>query len=151
MIWLLPIIVIGGLFNPYLGYLVIGMMIFLLSLSFFKRRYWCWNLCPRGAFLDMVVSKASSNKKIPGLFTKMWFRFVVFISFMSFLTYRIMQTGGSLVKIGAVFVLMCLVTTIISIILGTLYKHRGWCMICPMGFLQERIYNLPKKKKIEKK
>lgn len=28
MIWLLPLIVIGGLFNPQLGYLVLGMMFF---------------------------------------------------------------------------------------------------------------------------
>jgi polyferredoxin len=41
--------------------------------------------------------------------------------------------------IGSVFVLMCLLTTIISIILGIRTKHRGWCTICPMGTLQEKI------------
>ena len=41
--------------------------------------------------------------------------------------------------IGSVFVVMCILTTIISIILGILTKHRGWCAICPMGFLQEKI------------
>ncbi|HDZ76573.1 MAG TPA: 4Fe-4S binding protein [Candidatus Omnitrophica bacterium] len=70
MIWLLPLIVIGGLFNPMLGYLVLAMMIFLLTLSFFKGRYWCWNLCPRGSFLDIVLSKISVNKALPGFFLK---------------------------------------------------------------------------------
>ena len=139
MIWLLPLIVIGGLFFPILGYLVIGMMIFLLALSFFKSRYWCWNLCPRGAFLDIVISKMSRNKPVPKIFTKPWFRWAIVVSFVIFLVFRIKTTGGSLLLIGAVFVSMCLITTLISIIIGALTKNRGWCIICPMGTLQSYI------------
>ena len=139
MIWFLPVIVIGGLFNPLLGYLVLGMMIFLLILSFFKGRYWCWNLCPRGAFLDIVLSKFSQNTSMPKIFTKEPFRWLVFVLFISFLVYRIIKAGGSLIAIGGVFVLMCVVTTILSIFLGLATKHRSWCMICPMGTLQDKI------------
>jgi polyferredoxin len=39
----------------------------------------------------------------------------------------------------------CLLTTVIAIILGVLTRHRGWCAICPMGFLQEKIHGLSKK------
>jgi polyferredoxin len=46
--------------------------------------------------------------------------------------------------VGAVFVVMCLITTVISIILGVSTKHRGWCAICPMGFLQEKIGRIRK-------
>ncbi|MBU0633812.1 MAG: 4Fe-4S binding protein [Candidatus Omnitrophica bacterium] len=139
MIWFLPVIVIGGLFYPILGYLVLAMMIVLLSLSFFKGRYWCWNLCPRGAFLDIILSKVSAKKPLPKIFSKIWFRWLIFVLFISFLIIRIIRTGGNLLAIGSVFVIMCLVTTIISIILGTIKKHRAWCMICPMGLLQETI------------
>lgn len=139
MVWLLPLIVIGGLFYPMLGYLVVAMMVFLAILSLFAGRYWCWNLCPRGAFLDIVISKLSLNYPLPGFFTKQWFRGLVFILFMSFITYRIMHTGGNLLMIGSVFVVMCLLSTLIAIILGVSMKHRGWCMACPMGFLQEKI------------
>jgi polyferredoxin len=58
-IWLLPLILIGGLYNSALGYLVVAMMAIFLTLSFFKGGYWCWNLCPRGAFLDIILSKVS--------------------------------------------------------------------------------------------
>ncbi|MBU2063408.1 MAG: 4Fe-4S binding protein [Candidatus Omnitrophica bacterium] len=139
MIWFLPVIVIGGLFYPILGYLVLAMMIVLLSLSFFKGRYWCWNLCPRGAFLDIILSKVSAKKPLPKIFSKIWFRWLIFVLFISFLIIRIIRTGGNLLAIGSVFVIMCLITTIISIILGTIKKHRAWCMICPMGLLQETI------------
>jgi len=139
MIWFLPLIVIGGLFNPWLGYLVVGMMAFFLILAFFRGRYWCWNLCPRGAFLDIVVSKFSFNRPLPKIFVKQWFRWSVLALLMIFLIFRIVRTGGNLIMIGSVFVGMCLLTTIISLILGVLTKHRGWCAICPMGFLQEKI------------
>jgi len=139
MIWFLPLIVIGGLFYPWLGYLVIGMMAFFLILAFFRGRYWCWNLCPRGAFLDIVVSKFSFNRPLPKIFVKQWFRWSVLVLLMAFLAWRIINTGGSLVMIGSVFVGMCLLTTIIALILGVFIKHRGWCAICPMGFLQEKI------------
>ena len=145
MIWFLPLIVIGGLFNPILGYLVVAMMVFFLTLSFFKGRYWCWNLCPRGAFLDIVLAKLSFNKPLPKIFLKPWFRWSVFALFLGFLALRITRTGGNLIAIGAVFVMMCLVTTVISIILGVSTKHRGWCMICPMGTMQDKISKIRKK------
>ncbi len=146
MIWLLPLITIGGLFYPILGYLVVAMMSFFITLAYFKGRYWCWNLCPRGAFLDIIISRLSLNRSLPRLFTKQWFRWLIFIFLMSFLIFRISRTGGSLLAIGFVFVIMCTITTIISILLGVSMKHRGWCMICPMGTLQDKIGKISKKR-----
>ncbi len=140
--WFLPLIVIGGLFNPMLGYLVVAMMAYFLTLSFFKGRYWCWNLCPRGAFLDIVLSKCSLNKPLPRIFKKEWFRWLILVLLMAFLISRIVRTGGNLIAIGSVFVGMCLLTTIISIVIGIATKHRGWCAICPMGTIQGKIGNI---------
>lgn len=147
MVWLLPVILIGGLFYPILGYLVLAMMAFLLTMSFFKGRYWCSHLCPIGAFLDLAVSKISRNKPLPKIFTKNWFRWLVFFIFIGFLVWRLLDMGADLVFIGMVFVGMCILTTIISVILGFITKHRGWCAICPMGTLQEKIYKMRKGKK----
>lgn len=139
MVWFLPLIVIGGLFYPLLGYLVLAMMAILLIMSFFRGRYWCWNFCPRGAFLDIILSKVSMNKPMPRGFVKQGFRWLVFFLFMAFLIFRILRTGGNLIAVGAVFVGMCILTTLISMILGILTKHRSWCAICPMGTLQDKI------------
>ncbi|MDD5044849.1 MAG: 4Fe-4S binding protein [Candidatus Omnitrophica bacterium] len=139
MVWLLPVIIIGGLFYPLLGYLVVAMMAILLVMALFKGRYWCGNLCPRGAFLDIIMSRLTLNRPLPHIFLKTWFRWLVLVLFMSFLVSRIMRAGGNLVAIGAVFVGMCILTTVISIILGASIKHRGWCAICPMGTLQNEI------------
>ncbi len=146
MIWLLPLVLIGGFFSPVFGYLVLGMMLFFLPLALFKGRWWCWNLCPRGAFLDLVMSHFSRNKPLPGFLTRAWFRWLVFVMFICFFIYLILRAGGNWLAIGAVFVSMCLITTVVAIILGIAFKHRGWCMVCPMGFLQEKLGRLNKKK-----
>lgn len=147
MVWFLPVIVIGGLFIPALGYLVVAMMAALIVMSFFRGRYWCGHLCPRGAFLDIVLSKISIHRPLPKIFVTQGFRWAVFIIFMSFLIFRIMRTGGNIMAIGSVFVGMCILTTVISIILGIPTKHRGWCAICPMGTLQEKIGKISAKQK----
>jgi ferredoxin-type protein NapH len=139
MVWFLPLVVIGGFFYPMLGYLVLAAILFMLVLSIFKARFWCWNFCPRGSFLDLGLSKISRNKAIPKIFTKQWFRWSVFVVIMSLFTLQTIRTEGSIRLIGLVFVIMCAVSTVIAAILGIATKHRAWCMICPMGLLQEKI------------
>ncbi|MDP2911347.1 MAG: 4Fe-4S binding protein [Candidatus Omnitrophota bacterium] len=139
MVWFLPLVVIGGFFYPMLGYLVLLAILSMLILSIFKARYWCWNFCPRGSFLDLGLSKISRNKAIPRVFTKPWFRWMVFVLIMSSFMLQISRTGGSIKAIGLIFVIMCAVSTVIATILGIATKHRAWCMICPMGLLQEKI------------
>jgi polyferredoxin len=96
--------------------------------------------------LDVVLSKVSFNKPVPRNFSKEWFRWIIFFLFACFLVYRIINTGGNLFAIGAVFVGVCLLTTIIAIILGVVTRHRSWCAICPMGTLQDKISKLSKYK-----
>ena len=144
MLWFLPLILIGGLFYPELGYLALLMMAALVILSFFAGRYWCWNLCPRGAFLDIAVSKVSPNRPAPALFAKGWFRWSVFFLLVFFVGLRVIHSGWNLLIIGAIFVSSCLLTTVISVILGIFIRHRAWCMICPMGLLQEKIGKIRK-------
>lgn len=139
MVWFLPLIVIGGMYYPLLGYLAVAMIAFFLTLAFFKGRFWCWNLCPRGAFLDGVLSKTTLNRRVPKVFTRQWFRWSVFVLLMSLVVFRLWRSGGDLVIVGSVFVGMCILTTGISIILGVAVKQRVWCMICPMGTLQDKV------------
>ena len=145
MIWFLPLIVVGGLFFPLLGFLVVGMVAFFLILSIFKPRYWCWNFCPRGSFLDLLLSKLSLNRPIPKVFFSQPFRWLVFVLLMGFMTYRLFTVGNSWLAIGGVFVMTCVITTMIAVVLGVQYKHRAWCMICPMGNLQEQVGKLRKR------
>ena len=139
MWWFLPVIIIGGIFWPYLGYLVVAMVIFFLVMASFKGRYWCGWLCPRGSFLERILSLVSRKGKVPLFLKNMAFRWIVFILLMGFMVFRLIQTEGVWAKIGFVFVTMCLVTTVIAIPLGIIFKPRTWCAFCPMGTLQGMI------------
>ncbi|MCX7661660.1 MAG: 4Fe-4S binding protein [Candidatus Omnitrophica bacterium] len=145
MVWFLPLILIGGIFIPVLGYLVFFMMVFFLTLAYFKGRFWCSFLCPRGAFLDLVLSKFSLRRRPPRFFYSAKIRFVIFIVFMIFFVWQLIVAPKSLYHIGFVFVRMCLLTTLISILLGIPFLVRTWCIICPMGNLQGAIAKLRKR------
>jgi len=139
MVWFLPLVVIGGFFYPMIGYLVLLAVVFMLILSIFKARFWCWNFCPRGSFLDLWLAKISRNRPIPRIITKEWFRWALFTVIMSLFIFQIIRAGGSIEAIGLVFVIMCTVSTVIAIAMGIATKHRAWCIMCPMGLLQEKI------------
>ena len=146
MVWFFPFIIIGGLFWPLLGYLVLFFMLFLLGLSYFKGRFWCANLCPRGSFLDLVLRKVSLRKKIPHLIISHTFKWTVFFLFIIFFIVQIITADKTLYSIGYVFIKMCLLTSIIAIVLGISIHERTWCAFCPMGTLQGKISSLKPKK-----
>jgi len=136
MVWLLPLVVIGGIFVPVLGYLVFGMMVFFLVLSYFRGRFWCANYCPRGSFLDLVLSRFSLKRKIPRFLLRPLFRWAFVACFMIFFVFQIASAEKTVAGIGFVFVRMCLITTVIAVVLGIPIHQRTWCAFCPMGTLQ---------------
>jgi polyferredoxin len=144
MVWFLPIIVIAGLFLPLLGYLVFFMMIFFLTLSYFKGRFWCSYLCPRGAFLDLVLSRFSLKRRVPKSFSSSWLKWTIFSIFMLFFIFQFIISRRDLFSLGFLFVKTCILTTLIAIFLGVPMHERAWCAICPMGTLQAKLGRLRK-------
>lgn len=142
--WLLLfIIAIGGFIYPYLGLLMIPMMIILLLTSLFKGRFWCGNVCPRGSFLEMFLKRISRNSKIPEFFKLMPFRLIILAIFFGIFGMRlwdVFQQGNILEQLGILFASMCLITTIIAIVLGIPFASRAWCSFCPMGSLQNLLH-----------
>jgi ferredoxin-type protein NapH len=145
-VWLLPLIVLGGMFFPPLGYLVFLMMLFFLPFSYFRGRQWCGKICPRGAFLDIVLSRFSVKVKVPDFMHKNWFKLAVFFSFMIFFISQFVVSEKNFNSFGFVFVRMCLLSTLVAITLGIPFHQRIWCVFCPMGFLQSKIRSLNKGK-----
>ena len=67
--WIIvPLLSLGGLWYHKLGLIMPVMMVFLLVLSYFRGRFWCGNLCPRGAFLEIFIKPVSFYGKIPDLY-----------------------------------------------------------------------------------
>lgn len=122
-----------GLFYPIIGALALICMLAPVVVAFFKGRMWCGNFCPRGSFNDVVLAKFSAKGKMPEFLSKTWFRIVFLIVLMSAFTMQLTLAWGNSVAIGRVFVRMIIITTLITLILGLIYKPRTWCTFCPMG------------------
>ncbi len=136
-LWFAVIIVsIGGFRFPLLGYFVPIVMLTLLAISPFRGRWFCGNLCPRGSFNDFVLGKVSLRRKIHSFFFSIKFRVFIFALLMGGMVFRLAHTGGLYEKIGMVFIIMCLATTLIAIMFGVLISPRTWCSFCPMGTMQ---------------
>ncbi|MGM5488343.1 MAG: 4Fe-4S binding protein [Nanobdellota archaeon] len=147
---LLWVISLGGLFYPYLGYIVPVMMATLLILSFYRGRYWCGNICPRGSFFDIIVKRIFRVKDVPPFFRSNLFRVSFLIFFFMLFGWRlsrVMASQDPVAQLGFIFVTVCLFTTIIGFVLATLYSPRSWCIFCPMGTLQSFIHSFRSKGK----
>ncbi len=133
---LVPLVIVGGYFYPYLGYLALALMLTMIGLTFVKGRWYCGWLCAMGAFHERVTAKISLKREMPVLFKKTWFRALFFGLLMGLMTSRLLASGGEPAKIGAVFVMMWTVATTIAILFGLYYKPRSWCNFCPMASMQ---------------
>ncbi|MEA2036053.1 MAG: 4Fe-4S binding protein [Nanoarchaeota archaeon] len=133
---LVVIISIAGIWYPKLGYFIVLVFITLLAISPLKGRWFCGNLCPRGSFNDFWLGKISFKKKIPKFFRNLWLRVFIIIAMVAFMIIRLLTTQGLIDKIGMVFVIMCIATTLIAILFGIFINPRTWCTFCPMGTIQ---------------
>lgn len=133
---IVPVVVLLGWKYPMLGFIVPVVMLTGIITGFFKGRYSCGNLCPRGGFFDRLIAPLSRNKPIPDFFVSMRFRWIVFSLLMGFMAFQISKNPASLEHLGRVFWIMCAVTTFVGVVLGVFINQRVWCSFCPMGTMQ---------------
>lgn len=133
---LVPVVIIGGQYWPYLGWIAITLLAIMVTLTFFKGRYYCGWICAMGAFHERILARFSLHKAMLPLFKQNWFRWFLFAAMMSLLASRLVMTGGNPEKIGGVFVMMWTLSTSLAIGLGLIWKPRSWCSTCPMAIFQ---------------
>ncbi len=131
----LLVISIGWIF-PYMGLIVPVVMVTGMIGGFFRGRYVCGNLCPRGSFLDTWMARFANRREVPGWMRSHWFRGIIMTVLMGFLGWRLAQDIGSLEHWGFVFWQMCALTTLFAVAMGLVFRERAWCTICPMGSVQ---------------
>ena len=105
-----------------------------------RRKKWCGSYCPRGSFLDLVMSRFSPKRPIPRLLTgrKAWaIGFVLFLALFGLQAWKAGLFGPwgntSLSSFGLIFYRMCLVSSAVAVPLALWRNHRSWCAVCPVG------------------
>lgn len=104
-----------------------------------KGRYWCGNYCPRGNFYDNILIKISPKRKVPKFFKNTIFRIFMVLFIITNFSIGVYKNWGNLYGIGFVFYKIIVITTIVAIILGSIYNERTWCNFCPMGTISYAI------------
>ncbi|MBP2655959.1 MAG: quinol dehydrogenase rane component [Firmicutes bacterium] len=135
LFWVLLVFLAVGMVYPVIGLLALTCMLAPIIVAPFKGRYWCGNFCPRGSFYDNVIAKISPKKPIPKFFRSNGFRGFMVMFIMGVFGVQMYYAWGNLSAMGAVFVRIILLTTIVGIVLGIAYHQRTWCSFCPMGTL----------------
>lgn len=129
------VFMIAGLFYPWLGFAVLICMAAPILVALVKGRFWCGNLCPRGSFFDVVMSRFSPQKPVPKFITTKGFKMLVILVMMGIFASQLVIHWGSPEVIGTFLIRMLIITSIIGFFLGTVYHQRTWCSFCPMGTL----------------
>lgn len=150
LLWIVVITISLGWKYPLLGYTVPLAMLTGIIGSFIRGRYVCGNLCPRGAFLERLISWLSFNRKIPLFFKDMRFRIVALFALMGLMMYRGFQNPSDPWHWGYVFWSLCLFTTVIAVVMAIIVHPRTWCAFCPIGTLQNFIGGSKKQLMIDK-
>lgn len=133
-IWvILLIFCVGGLLYPAIGIAAIVCMLAPVVVAFFRGRAWCGSFCPRGSFSDSILTKISVGKYIPKVLKTAGFRVLFLVLLMGAFGIQLTFAWGDTIKTGTVFVRMILITTLLTLILGVVFKPRTWCTFCPMG------------------
>lgn len=141
--WLLGstmVIVISlGWKYPLLGYMVPLTMGLGFAGSFTHGRYVCGNLCARGNFLDTFFWGFGGERQLPRLLFNPAFRWSLFTLLMAGMVWQISLNPGNPHHWGFVFWTMCTVTTAVALFVGTIFRARAWCLMCPMGTMAAAI------------
>lgn len=98
----------------------------------------CNQFCPRGSLLSKL-SPISLRGTAPKWFFSRGMKIGVFVAIMGLFIKGLYVSWGDLTAIGKLFFRMVGVSTIVSIILGIIYRERTWCGVCPMGNLATEI------------
>ena len=143
---LLIAFIIIGIFDFRIGLIATICMLAPIVVSFFKGRFWCGNLCPRGSFYDNLVSKFSQKKKVPKFLKSPYFRTIIALFVITMFTTSMVRNWGNLYGMGFAIYRLIVITTIIGVVLSLFYNERTWCNFCPMGSIAALISRFKNKK-----
>jgi polyferredoxin len=139
-----------GLIYPQIGLIALICMLAPVLTAFFRGRLWCGKYCPRGSFSDKIISKVSLNKPMPKFLSSGWFRNTFLVFMLVIFSVQIVLAWGDYSLVGAVFVRMIIITTLITVFLGRYFGQRSWCRICPFGTISKYIAKLGNSKRVAK-
>lgn len=116
---------------PLLGYVVVLAMLGSIISGLIAGRWFCGNLCPRGGFLERILSKISPDKPAPKWLHLTTTRIGMIIFLFAMIGLNASRNPTSWEHWGFVFWLVCLVTTIFGLILAYFFMRADGVIFVP--------------------
>ncbi len=132
-------VAIGGFYYPFIGFAVAAVMVVAMAMSLVKPRLFCAKACPRGRALGFALKKLSRGKPLSPTALSAGSRRALCGFMMLCVGGNIYRLFGSPAALGSFFWGLCVVSLGAGVAVGIIYKPRAWCVVCPMGTLQETI------------
>ena len=99
-----------------------------------KGKQHCRKYCPRGSFLGIFLEKISLNQSLPKWINHKRFKVGVLSWMMVAFAFSLYQAGLDFNNVAAAIFRLLLISSMISILFGVIFKPRSWCQVCPMGY-----------------
>jgi ferredoxin-type protein NapH len=115
LLTILPLLIGIAWFYPLLGFIIFLWMGLAVGIAFIRGRAWC-DICPRGAFFDVVMSRISLGKPVPSILHKTFFCITILILMMTAMGILLASVWGNAHKMGATLTMILVVTTIIGVL-----------------------------------
>lgn len=94
----------------------------------------CSHHCPRGSLFGNFLKYISLDNNLPSNLKSKTAKNILLAFLLVMFTISLITSGLDINKIGFVIFRLMIVSTILGIIMGVLFKPRSWCQVCPMGY-----------------
>lgn len=132
--------VILGYFYPVIGLSGIICMIMPPFHAFLGRgKIHCSHYCPRGSLLGKFLKYVSLNNPLPNVMRTKGVKNILLLLMLSLLSLSLFHSKGNILKISFSIYRFMTLSLLVGITLGTIFKPRSWCQICPMGHLSDLV------------
>jgi ferredoxin-type protein NapH len=132
-------VAVGGYFQPLVGLAVPALILTALISNTRSSRYFCANLCPNGRLLSSSLSAVSKRRRLPPFIYSVQARRAL-CGLMFFCVINLLvRFGGGIEQFARVFWGVYILSIGISFTMGSWFKPRSWCAVCPVGTLQDTI------------
>lgn len=107
----------------------------------------CTKYCPRGSFLGQFLPYVTMDHTLPKWMNSKIFKHGLLVFMMTIFSLSVYNAAPDITQIGLAIFRFILYSSIVSVLLGILFKPRSWCQVCPMGHLSGMIKDSKTKQK----
>lgn len=110
-------------------------------------RVHCAKYCPRGSMFSVFLDKISFKNNLPKKLSTKLVKNLMLAWMIGMFTISLIIAGGDFTKTAMAILRMMVMSTLVGIIMGVIFKPRSWCVVCPMGYSTGMIESYQKRKK----